>query len=152
MDILYTTTDYYDGPRAGVTRFRGEPHYYQSCWKDLDDSDDVFLLTPISPKIFDAAIEDWNIWLRWSLAFRTGKTTLETHPALPEDRDRHEELKRLLLDSLVTNLAAGVCVTARFDYKYTEHGSEIQSLVEWSTEVKSVRDDRQIDTERQRDR
>jgi hypothetical protein len=41
-------------------------------------------------------LEHWDIWLRWESAFHEGRTTLETHPALPEDRARHEELQALL--------------------------------------------------------
>lgn len=57
---------------------------------------DTFLLMPIDQETFALALEDWAIWRRWETAFQLGKTTQETHPALLEDKSRHEELKRLL--------------------------------------------------------
>jgi hypothetical protein len=46
-------------------------------------------------------MEDWNIWERWQLAFLGGKATIGSHPALPEDAERHAEPKMPLNKSLV---------------------------------------------------
>lgn len=96
VEPVVTVTDFYDGPRGGVAMFLGRPHYYQSRFNDDDGYEDVFDLWPIDDETFDLAREDWAIWLRWEAAFKAGETTIETHPALPEDRERHEALKRLL--------------------------------------------------------
>jgi hypothetical protein len=37
-----------------------------------------------------------GIWCRWELAFHAGKAKIESHPVLPEDVARHEELKHIL--------------------------------------------------------
>jgi hypothetical protein len=57
---------------------------------------DLFRLTPIDADIFQLAMEDWSSWQRWELAFKTGKTGIRMHPALPDETNRHLELKRIL--------------------------------------------------------
>ena len=101
FDRVYTMTDYYDGPRGGVADFEGVPHLYESEWDDkADDYAPTFRLGPIPVEILDLALEDWAIWERWWVAFQAGRTTHETHPALPQERSRHLELKARLQDRL----------------------------------------------------
>jgi hypothetical protein len=98
---VHTMTDYYDGPRRGIADFNGRPHLYESEWDDLkDEYASTFRVSPVEPRLFELAIESWAIWRRWETAFHEGKTTQATHPALPEDRPRHEELQRLLAAEL----------------------------------------------------
>ena len=61
-------------------------------------------------------MEDWEIWLRWERAFKQGETTQETHPVLPEDRQRHEELENILAKRLVVFPETSVQATAEFVY------------------------------------
>ena len=97
FETVHTVTDFYDGPRAGIADFRGEPHYYQSAWDDLNSKWlDNFLLWPVREHVFALALEDWWIWLRWETAFHSGITTQSTHPALPAESTRHETLKAAL--------------------------------------------------------
>jgi hypothetical protein len=42
------------------------------------------------------ALEDYEIFLRWRAAFDSRRTTLETHPALDLERERHDEIKPIL--------------------------------------------------------
>jgi hypothetical protein len=98
-EIVFTVTDYYDGPRQGIANFEGEPHFYE-CISDPSTDIELYFLTPIDNQTFRLAMEDWDIWRRWEAAFHAGKTSQETHPALPEDRARHEELEQLLDKSL----------------------------------------------------
>ena len=96
-DRVYTVTDYWDGPRKGIADFEGRPHLYVSDWDDpADDYASTFRLSPVEHRVLALALEDWDIWLRWQTAFHKGRTTLETHPALPEDRARHDELREIL--------------------------------------------------------
>ncbi len=98
---VHTMTDYYDGPRGGVADFNGSPVVYESEFTDIDnDESDTFRIQPISDEAFRHALEDWEIWLKWERAYKQKKTGEETHPALPEDRQRHEELALLLADEL----------------------------------------------------
>ena len=94
VERVYTVTDYYDGPRRGIANFCGRPYAY-TCpfdfWKD--EYADLYELHAIDDETFALALEDWAIWLRWRRAFDDGLTSLDTHPALPDDHTRHVELR-----------------------------------------------------------
>ena len=92
--------DWYDGPRGGIANFKGRPHAYASLFDEAQGYSDTFLLMPIDEELFQLALEDWGIWLRWNEAFHAGKAPIETHPALPKERSRHEELNALIADRL----------------------------------------------------
>jgi hypothetical protein len=70
-------------------------------------------------------LEDWEIWLRWESAFKEGRTTQETHPALPEERARHHELEVVLTERLVIESATSKRAKAEFKF-----GNP--TLVKWS--------------------
>lgn len=115
FEVVHTLTDWYDGPRRGVADFQRLPHVFESEWSDGNDMDvDTFLLMPIDSTTFSLALEDWKIWRRWETAFHQGTATRETHPALPEDRKRHEELERLLERRLQIDPAIAIRQKAEF--------------------------------------
>ena len=92
--------------------FNGLPHFYDCIFDDAkDEYSDTYRLTPISQAVFELANEDWLIWKRWESAFHAGTTTLESHPALPRDRVRHQEIRASLDSALKTD--ASVCVVRR---------------------------------------
>jgi hypothetical protein len=97
FERVYTMTDYYDGPRDGIANFRGKPHAY-ACpfdfWKD--EYSDLYELRPVDDETLRLALEDWEIWLRWDDAYKAGIADRDTHPALPSDRARHNEIKPIL--------------------------------------------------------
>jgi hypothetical protein len=102
-ELVHTVHDYYDGPRSGIANFQGHPHFYERIFdEEQDHYTELFRLTPIDEATFRNAMEDWNIWLRWEAAFYSAKATIDTHPALPEERARHEELASILENSLKT--------------------------------------------------
>jgi hypothetical protein len=111
---VHTITNWYDGARAGIADFAGQPHYYQ-CELDYGPDED-YLLSPLDEETFELALEDWEIWLRWEAAFQAGLTTSETHPALPESRIRHEKLTSLLTKKLAINPASKIRAKAYFLY------------------------------------
>jgi len=103
---VFTVLDYYDGPRKGVANLKGLPHFYDCIFDEANDEySDLYHLTPISQRIFELAKEDWAIWKRWESAFHSGKATHESHPALPLDRARHEEIRSILDSALTTDTA-----------------------------------------------
>ena len=116
FEPVYTITDYYDGPRGGIAEFGGKPHTYESYWLDVGDdpTEDIFRLAPVDEETVRLACEDWEIFRRWDAAFRAGQTSESTHPALPDDRTRYEELARLLEGRLTTNGAGTFCARAQF--------------------------------------
>jgi hypothetical protein len=89
-------TSYYDGPLSGIAELDGVPHFYESEGADRDLDADVFMLSPVPAEVLALALEDWQIWRRWEEAFHRGQATTETHPALPNDRARHDEILKLL--------------------------------------------------------
>ena len=113
---VFTVMDYYDGPREGVANFRDQPHFYDCIFDEGNDEySDLYHLTPLSQRIFELAKEDWAIWKKWESAFHSGKASVESHPALPQDRARHREIRAILDSSLTTN--AAVCVTQRGSFE-----------------------------------
>jgi hypothetical protein len=114
-DRVYTINEYYDGPVLGVADYRGKPHIYQKQFnREVDEYADRFLLSPIDPELFLWVLEDWEIWLRWDAAYRQGKVDIKTHPALPEERQRHAELSQLIGDRLKPDIQHSSCKWARF--------------------------------------
>ncbi len=115
FEYVYTMTDYYDGPRQGVANYEGRPHFYDSEWQnDPDADDDAFWLTPISDTLLKLALEDWAIWRRGETAFHEGRADAASHPALPEDRARHDQLAAILAEKLVTDREQAVRVRGMF--------------------------------------
>src|SRR5271165_1788256 len=96
---VHTINEFLDKPRLGVADVDGVRHVYQSPFDGaLDDYAEYFLVAPIAPDLLDLVLEGWGIWIRWVQAFELGETSKATHPALPEERERHEEIKRLIGD------------------------------------------------------
>jgi hypothetical protein len=116
-EAVHTITDWYDGARGGIADLNGKPHYYENHWNEGEpDWSEIYFLQPLDAETFTLAIEDWEIWLRWEEAFKTGKTTEETHPALQEDRERHEELSKILAERLIIIPEISLRAKAEFIY------------------------------------
>ena len=104
FELVYTVTEYYDGPRQGVANFMGQPHFYDRVFSEAHgDYSDLVRLTPIPRHVLELAREDWAIWERREMAFHAGKVTVASHPALPEERARHEEIDAVLSKVLKTD-------------------------------------------------
>ena len=97
FERVYTMTDYYDGPRGGIASFHGKPHVYATpfdFWKD--EYADLYELRPVDDETLRFALKDWEIWLRWDDARSAGLVDVDTHPALPDDRARHDEIEPVI--------------------------------------------------------
>jgi hypothetical protein len=115
-ELVFTVTDYYDGPRKGIANYQGQPHLYDCIFDETADNySESFLLTPLDSNSFQLAMEDWEIWRRWEDAFHLGKADKSTHPALPHEARRHAELKQILDKSLVTDPKKAVTRMGQFD-------------------------------------
>jgi hypothetical protein len=142
FEKVFTVTDYYDGPRQGIANYTGSPHYYDCVFSDeKQDYTSVYSLTPISDEVFRLALEDWAIWRRWEQAFHTGQTSLETHPALPEDAVRHGEIESLVAESLKMNRSTSIVREGNFIVlKQTEvRGRLADLLVRWAEPSSAAR-------------
>lgn len=137
-ETVYTVFDYWDGPRRGLADWGGKPHLYQCVFDEAaDDWSNVFLLRAVDARVFKMAMEDWQVWLRWEHAFHEGHTTIETHPALPAERQRHEELKAeldksLTLDPATAEVKAKTEFRARNDNVLRRPGMLKPLLVRWT--------------------
>jgi hypothetical protein len=114
-ETVHAVYDYFDGPRSGVADFEGAPHFFECVDDATDDHVEEFVLTPLPAEVLPFVVEDWEIWLRWRAAHDAEKTTVDTHPALPEDRSRHQQLREILRPHLATNTAVSVRARAAFD-------------------------------------
>lgn len=127
-DEVFTVTDYYDGPRNGTANFKGVPHFYDCIFDDAkDEYSELYHLTPISEHIFQLAKEDWAIWMRWEAAFHSGVATLESHPALPQDRARHETIHAVLDSALITDLTT--CTIQRGSFERLGNGEYTKGVI-----------------------
>lgn len=98
---VLTCIDFHDRPVSGIAEVDGLPHRYERRF-DLvkDEYGDLFTLTPVEPDLLRLMLEDWQIWLRWEAAFQQGTADLRSHPALPSDRARHDEIQRVIGERL----------------------------------------------------
>ena len=44
FERVYSVLDYYDGPRAGIANFQGEPHYFICGWDERTGAAEDFVL------------------------------------------------------------------------------------------------------------
>ena len=96
-DEVITTNHFHDVPRLGVAQLNGVPHIYEAIFdENSDEYSNNYYLSPIDDQKLAAILEDWAIWQRWQAAFNAKQTTLETHPALPADLKRHNELVKVI--------------------------------------------------------
>ena len=131
-DKVFTVTDYYDGPRKGVAEYLGKPHVYESLWDDeQDDWSEFYLLQPITNDTLKLVLEDWEIWRKWERAFDSGKTTGDTHPALPEDKDRNRELEKVLEPLLKIDQSNAIKARAEFEPLTTPEIGMKEMVVTW---------------------
>jgi hypothetical protein len=106
-EIVFTVTDYHDGPLDGIANFQGKPHFYERIFDSaIDDYSDMYRLTPVDDRTFRLAMEAWGIWCRWEVAFDTGRARMESHPALPQDAARHQQLNDILDKALQSSPSA----------------------------------------------
>ena len=116
FELVFTAEDYYDGPRKGIANFQSKPHLYECIFdEEKQNYSDGFQLTPLDQKSFDLALEAWDIWRRWEMAFSQGETTLETHPALPHEAARYSQLQKILEPLLVTDVEKAIVRTGYFE-------------------------------------
>jgi hypothetical protein len=127
-DRVYTVNDYYDGPRLGIADVDGVPHIYEAEFDhSSDEYGDTFFVSPVDESLFALVLEDWEIWLRWNSAFKRGEASVESHPALSEDRERHEALKIAIGDCLRVDRAQAKYLRARFQTS----PKDARTTVEW---------------------
>ena len=130
-DRVHTVNDYYDGPRLGIADVDGVPHIYEAEFDySTDEFGDTYFVSPVDENLMALVLEDWEIWLRWNSAFKRGNASAETHPALPQDRERHEALKIAIGDRLRVDRAHSKYLKGHFKSSHHDGGT----IVEWHTD------------------
>ena len=130
---VFTVGHFYDGPRAGIAEYRGYPCLYECQYSESEDEyTEFYRLSKVDEQLFQLALEDWDIFLKWRTAFDEGKTDQSTHPALPEDRRRHVEIQNILSPKL--KIDENNQVTVRGSFIPTGDGP-FSYEVEWSESI-----------------
>jgi hypothetical protein len=90
-DKVYTVEGYWNCPLAGCADYMGKPHFYDVLEEDseTDPETHTYSLTPLNEAVFELILKKWEIWLRWQTAYSLGETSLDTHPALPQDQEAY---------------------------------------------------------------
>lgn len=123
LQTVYAVYDYFDGPRVGIADFETTPHVFRSEWNaQLDDRDESYMLKPLAEDEFVAVMAEWAIWVRWLEAYRTGTVTRDTHPALPEDKLRHEEIAPAVEAAMTVDPESAIRARAVFEGRVPPDG------------------------------
>jgi hypothetical protein len=122
---VHAIHDYFDRPRLGVADYRGRPHVYEREFSEAqEDYTDRYYLTEINQELLALVKEDYEIFLRWAESFKRGEATIETHPALPHERNRHGELHKLIGDRVRTDHTR--CVIAHAEFRTVDESTEVK--------------------------
>jgi hypothetical protein len=68
--------------RSGIADFECTPHFFE-CPSDEGNENgysEFFLLTPLVPKVFTLAMEDWEIFVQYYAVFEAGNARADSHP------------------------------------------------------------------------
>ena len=126
---VHTVWNYYDGPREGIADFQGKPHLYKCQFSEAnDDWTDLFWLMPIDEELLAIAREQHAIFLRWRAEFDQGHVPIKSHPALPVDRVRYNELQAALGDRLQLQPQRSITQRARF----SNRSASEDAVVHWA--------------------
>lgn len=102
---VFHVTGYHDSPLQGTAEFNGQSHFFEWIGDEVLELDsNLYQLTPIPRHILDLANEDWAIWSRWNYkTYNFYIPNLESYWALPENPERHWEIKAVLDSALKTD-------------------------------------------------
>jgi hypothetical protein len=92
-EFVYTVDVFWDGPIAGAADFESKPFYFDAVEDDVatDDGGLNFTLIELNEEIFGLISHNIEIKKRWQIALEKGETTLDTEPALPEEKAQFEK-------------------------------------------------------------
>ena len=114
-ETVFTVMEYSDWPRKGIANYQGTPHLYEWVSNGAEEhGSKLYRMMPLSAEIFQLAMEDWEIWRRWLVAFYEKRTDIGTRPALTGDIGRHVELQRILEKALIFDPRKTILRVGRF--------------------------------------
>jgi hypothetical protein len=116
IERVYTVWDYYDGPRAGLADFLGQPHYFENKWDEaIGDWSPWYSLAPVDTETLNLALEQWAIWLAWNTKYRAGEVPVETHPGHGGIDARYDALESQLEERVGSPTSVSPIAMAKFD-------------------------------------
>ena len=119
FQIVHFIEGFTDGVLNGTADYQGTPHHFELRSAE-PDAPEVYRLTPLSPDLFDAVTEAWEIWRRWQAA-PSRDTPI---PALPEDRERQATLRGFISSLLAT--AESTAFLAEGDFEQAPSGFRVK--------------------------
>jgi len=106
----------------------GIPHIYEAeSDHSSDEYGDTYFVSPIDERLFPLILEALGHLVALGCSVEAGEVSIDTHPALPEDRERHEALKIAIGNRLRAD-------RSRAKYKRARFGASPQTreiIVEW---------------------
>lgn len=115
FEIVHFVEGFVDGVLNGTADYRGAPHHFELRSAE-PNAPELYELTPLSPEVFRAITEAWEIWRRWQRA-RALTPDLFTPgiPALPEDCERQAALRGFISNWLASAKATSFLAEGDFD-------------------------------------
>ena len=115
LEHVHVIWGWWDGPLEGIADFHGTPHVFECQFSEENDEwTDLYRLMEIEPALLKLAQEMSAIFQRWRTEWERGNTSIETHPALPADRSRYDELQEATAQGLKVRRSASILRRARF--------------------------------------
>lgn len=92
--MVKTCSAYYDGPLLGVADYKGIPHVYEAEFSVDKDEYTKVLVGRNRPEVTRIGHGGVGNLTAMEDRLYQGATGIDTHPAPPQDRPRHAELKQ----------------------------------------------------------
>jgi len=93
--------DYYDGPRTGISEYKGVPHYFCCLWdKQTSNYSEKFELMEIEHLFLKAAKTNWKTFREWELKFHSGQVQHESHPGHRGNNPEYDRIEDELTEKI----------------------------------------------------
>ena len=134
FETVHFVEGFVDGVLNGTADCGGIPHHFVLRSTEPDAAE-IYELTPLSPEVFRAVTEAWEIWRRWQRA-RELTPALYTPgiPALPEDRERQAALRGFISNFIASAKSRAFLAVGDFEHVAADatHGIDRDELrVKW---------------------
>lgn len=107
--------DYYDGPRTGIAKLNGSPHYFDSIFDRIaDEYSNKFRLYPVTPEFMRHAMQKSAIYNEWETKYRSGTQEFEAHPRNGGINTEYGRLQKWIDDAVPGLTALPTLYMAKF--------------------------------------